>query len=35
MPGKFGVRIEDFYAVRPGDPEGLSDRYVELVVLRD
>jgi Xaa-Pro dipeptidase len=33
IPEKFGVRIEDDYAVREGDPEGLSDRYVELVIL--
>lgn len=35
MPGKFGVRIEDFYVVRAGDPEGLSDRYTDVIVLRD
>ncbi|MGH9367677.1 MAG: M24 family metallopeptidase, partial [Thermoanaerobaculia bacterium] len=35
LPGKFGVRIEDDYAVREGVPEGLSDRYLELRVLDD
>ncbi|HYB52615.1 MAG TPA: Xaa-Pro peptidase family protein [Thermoanaerobaculia bacterium] len=36
LPGKFGVRIEDDYAVRPtSPPEGLSDRYLELEVLPD
>lgn len=34
MPGKFGVRIEDDYAVREtAPPEGLSDRSLELQVL--
>jgi Xaa-Pro dipeptidase len=36
LPGKFGVRLEDDYAVREtSPPEGLSDRYPELQVLRD
>ena len=35
IPEKFGVRIEDDYAVCDGDPEGLSDRYIELLVLND
>jgi Xaa-Pro dipeptidase len=36
MPGKFGVRIEDDYAVREtSPPEGLSDRALELQVLQD
>jgi Xaa-Pro dipeptidase len=34
MPGKFGVRIEDDYAVRDGEPEGLSSRSLELQVLK-
>jgi Xaa-Pro dipeptidase len=34
MPGKFGVRIEDDYAVRAGEPEGLSARSLELQVLK-
>ena len=34
MPGKFGVRIEDDYAVRDGDPLGLSSRWLELTVLK-
>ena len=34
MPGKFGVRIEDDYAVRDGEPEGLSSRSLELQILR-
>jgi Xaa-Pro aminopeptidase len=34
MPGKFGVRIEDDYAVRDGEPEGLSSRALELQVLK-
>jgi Xaa-Pro dipeptidase len=33
-PGKFGVRIEDDYAVRDGEPEGLSSRSLELQVLK-
>ena len=35
MPGKFGVRIEDDYAVRGNGAEGLSDRSLSLQVLRD
>ena len=36
MPGKFGVRIEDDYAVREAEvPEGLSERSLELQVLGD
>jgi len=34
IPGKFGVRIEDDYAVRAGEPEGLSARSLELQVLK-
>jgi Xaa-Pro dipeptidase len=34
MPGKFGVRIEDDYAVRDAEPEGLSARSLELQVLK-
>jgi Xaa-Pro aminopeptidase len=34
MPGKFGVRIEDDYAVRAGEPDGLSARSLELQVLK-
>jgi Xaa-Pro dipeptidase len=33
MPGKFGVRIEDDYAVREKDAEGLSARYLDLTIL--
>lgn len=34
MPGRFGVRIEDDYAVRESSPpEGLSDRSLELRIL--
>ncbi|HUM02400.1 MAG TPA: M24 family metallopeptidase, partial [Thermoanaerobaculia bacterium] len=33
MPGKFGVRIEDDYAVREKDPEGLSERSLGLQIL--
>jgi Xaa-Pro aminopeptidase len=33
MPGKFGVRIEDDYAVREGEPEGLSERSLELQII--
>ena len=35
MPGKFGVRIEDDYAVRTAAAEGLSDRSLSLQILRD
>jgi Xaa-Pro aminopeptidase len=35
MPGKFGVRIEDDYAVRAAAAEGLSDRSLSLQILRD
>jgi Xaa-Pro dipeptidase len=35
MPGKFGVRIEDDYAVRAKGAEGLSDRSLSLQILRD
>lgn len=35
MPGKFGVRIEDDYAVRATAAEGLSDRSLSLQILRD
>lgn len=35
MPGKFGVRIEDDYAVRAGEPEGLSERALEIQVIGD
>lgn len=34
LPGKFGVRIEDDYAVQRGLPGSLSARPVELVVLK-
>jgi Xaa-Pro dipeptidase len=34
MPGKFGVRIEDDYAVRANAAEGLTDRELELQILR-
>jgi len=35
MPGKFGVRIEDDYAVRDApEPLGLSSRWLELTVLK-
>ncbi len=34
MPGSFGVRIEDDYAVRDGEPDGLSARSLELQVLK-
>ena len=33
MPGKFGVRIEDDYAVRERDADGLSARYLDLAIL--
>ena len=33
LPGKFGIRIEDDYAVRDASPLGLSARPPELVVL--
>jgi Xaa-Pro dipeptidase len=33
MPGKFGVRIEDDYAVRSGVPASLSERTTELEVV--
>jgi Xaa-Pro dipeptidase len=32
MPGKFGVRIEDDYAVREKDAEGLSSRDLEMQI---
>jgi Xaa-Pro dipeptidase len=35
IPGKFGVRIEDDYAVREGAAEGLSERSLELQVIGD
>ena len=34
MPGKFGVRIEDDYAVRANAAEGLTDRDLQLQVLK-
>jgi Xaa-Pro dipeptidase len=33
MPGKFGVRIEDDYAVTAGVADGLSERLLELEVI--
>jgi len=34
MPGKFGVRIEDDYAVKATGAEGLTDREMSLQILR-